>query len=253
MKYVLVLLAFAGRAALADTASCDARTASELRTVFVVAISLNDAFLHTKSGTNTPEYADLRAKLADYDARQSLPCVAVAVELLESRADLPLGRALLELVSSRARSAYSDAGTVPRSLAHFLATRPDDFLNALARMPAADRCALVETVESGWPGVNLTPRAAMTGEPAHGGELIANLKRAHCQAPSPKPRVEAPSTRARGQSAGERRQSRPRFARAAPASTNALASAFLSERSRAGSSTSNHPGLARPIDHQEPA
>ena len=212
MKHVVILLAFASGATLAESATCDVHTAAELRTVFAVAAGLNDAFRRTSSGT--PEHAKLRTTLTDYDERRTLPCASAAAELLGTSPNALLGRSLLELVSS---SVHSDSPSLVQSLGRFLDSRPDDFLNALARMPLADRCALVELVESGWADLKSANASTMptTRTPA-GDDLVANMKRAYCRVTIPKPAVKSPGNRARDESEVERRESRTRLARAAP-------------------------------------
>ena len=213
MKYAVILFAFAASAAVADSATCDAHTAAELRTVFAVAAGLNDAYKRTHSGSATPEHANLRAMLADYDERRTLPCAAAAAELLRASPDVLLGRSLLELVSS---SAHADSPGLALSLGRFLDSRPDDFLNALARMPLAERCALVETIESAWPELTSANAPTMAATRAAAGDgLVANMKRAYCRVTIPKPAVQSPDHRARDQSEVERRASRTRLACAA--------------------------------------
>ncbi len=204
VKCAAMLLALTARAALAG-AACDAHNSAELRSVFTVAVGLDDALRLTTSGSDTPEYQQLRATRADYDRRRTLPCSAAAVELLRSAPDAMLGRSLLELAASRA---HSEARIPPQSLVRFFAARPADFQDALARMPMTERCALVETIESGWPIANSTA-AENAGK---SDRLIADLKRVHCHAPAPRPKVEAPSNRARNPMEPQRRQPRPRFA-----------------------------------------
>ncbi len=204
LKYAVILLACAARSAFAAGATCDARTTAELRAVFAVAVGLNDALRRSASGSVAPQYQELRAKLADYDEQRTLPCVAAAVELLRVNPDVPLGRSLLELVSSRARS---DSRVLPQSLVHFLASRPEDFLSALAKMPMADRCALVESLETVWPNMRSTIVAEHV---IANDDVVANLKRVYCRAA-----IEVPANRARAPSDPERRTSRPRLARAA--------------------------------------
>ncbi len=217
MKYVAVLLACLSRAALAGGAPCDAHTPAELRTVFTVAVGLSEALLRANAGSETAVYQELRARLADYDGLHTLPCAAAAVELLRTAPDGALGQSLLELVSSRA---HSEARIPPQAPARFLAARPDDFRDALARMPMADRCAVVDSVEAGWLIMNPTMTAATgpTMAAEHAGVddgLVANLRRVYCRAPNTRPAVEAPSNRARNRAEPERRPSRPRYARAA--------------------------------------
>jgi hypothetical protein len=177
--------------------------AADLRTVFAVAVGLNDAFRRSDSGSGTPEYEQLRAKLADYDERRTLPCVSAAVELLRTSPDVLLGRSLLELVSSRASS---DSRVLPQSLVRFLASRPDEFLVVFANMPMADRCVLVESLETEWPNMRSTIVAEHV---IADDDVVANLKRVYCRAA-----IEVPGNRARAPSDPERRTSRPRLARA---------------------------------------
>jgi hypothetical protein len=188
MKYLLVLGALLARVACADDVSCEARTAAELRTVLVVAIALDEASRQTTSAT-------LRARLADFDRRHALPCAAAAAELLRTGPDLALERALLDLASSRAHAAGSSYRGLSRPLARFLAVQPDELQNILAGMPAAHRCRIVETIESGWP--DLPPELATPGQRARGDGLVANLKRVYCRATVPKPGTAAPGERRR--------------------------------------------------------
>lgn len=80
MKYAVVLIAvFLSRAALAQDVTCGARTPHELRTVFTVAVGLNDAVHRAATGIATPQYRQLRAKFEHYEERQALPCAAAGV------------------------------------------------------------------------------------------------------------------------------------------------------------------------------
>jgi hypothetical protein len=201
----VALTLLAGRAALADGAACDARSAPELRTVFTVSMGLDDALRRAAAEAATPEYLELRAKLAEYDERHALPCAAAAASLLAAAPDATLARALLDFVSSRGAAVPA---RLPRSLAHFADARPGDFTQTLSRLAAADRCTVVDTLETGW-GVDAPGANADAPEKA---SAVAQLRRVYCPASGSKPARESPRNRMREKLDPDRPQSRPRWA-----------------------------------------
>jgi len=204
-KYVMVLIAvFVARATLAQEVTCDAHTPHELSAVLTVAVGLNDAVATTRIAA--PHYFELHAMSEHYEERQALPCAAAAAGLLENTPDDELARALLEFAAKRASSTSE---ILPRSLARFLSSQPAAFSQALRGLSSADRCAVVET-------------AADAAHAAEHDGVVALLERQHCHVPIAKPANESQRNRARARPDPGRRESRPRFARAAPAAASPL-------------------------------